>query len=122
MSSRRAGCDALSKPAVRFVRDRDVISWMRQPVALGTVAAAGPYTLTVKAVNGAFNVTPLKTNYAKGDTVTLTATPDSAYDFARWAGDVNDTTATLKNTGRAMDSLSDGGPIQVLGTILGTLF
>ena len=33
-----------------------------------------------------------------------------------------DTTATLKKTERAMDSISDVGPIQVLGTILGTLF
>jgi len=33
-----------------------------------------------------------------------------------------DTTATLKKTEKAMEGLSDSGPISVLGTIIGTLF
>lgn len=34
----------------------------------------------------------------------------------------HDATATLKKTKKAMDGLSDSGPISVLGSIIGTLF
>ncbi len=33
-----------------------------------------------------------------------------------------DTTATLKKAEKAMDGLGDTGPIQVLGSVIGTLF
>jgi len=52
------------------------------------------YTLTVDALNG--SVTPGSGTYFEGDTVVLTAHPDSGYVFIDWSGDVQDTTSTIE--------------------------
>jgi hypothetical protein len=77
---------AFSKPEVRVVRARDVISWMRNPVVLGG-NFTGPCTLTVTSVDsGSVAIAPQKTSYAKNEMVTLTATPAAGWYFDRWAG------------------------------------
>jgi hypothetical protein len=45
--------------------------------------------LTILATNGVVSVNPATTNYAQGDIVTLTATPDAGYEFVGWGGHVN---------------------------------
>ena len=53
--------------------------------------------------NGSVTITPEKTAYTQGETVTLTATPSEGYEFQGWSGDLtgtdNPTTITItKNT------------------------
>lgn len=54
-----------------------------------TQVPAVTYTLTVSAVNGTVTKSPNKTSYSAGETVTLTAVPDSGYVFANWYGDAS---------------------------------
>jgi regulation of enolase protein 1 (concanavalin A-like superfamily) len=50
------------------------------------------YTLDVSAVgSGSVAVAPDQATYQPGDTVTLTATPDSGWEFAGWSGDATGT-------------------------------
>lgn len=57
------------------------------------------YTLTV-SVNpqnaGTVTKSPDKSSYTAGETVTLTAQPNSGYDFVAWGGDISGTNATLQ--------------------------
>jgi hypothetical protein len=86
---------ALAKPEVRVVPPREIIRWMRNPVALGS-AFNGPCTLTVsKTDSGTVSVSPEKASYAKNEQVTLTATPAPGWVFDRWAG--ADLTGTEQN-------------------------
>jgi hypothetical protein len=87
---------ALSKQEVRVVPAKDVIRWMRNPVALGQTFT-GPCTLTVSSVDsGSFTIAPEKTSYNKNEKVTLTATPANGYVFDRWSGpDLTGTSTTL---------------------------
>lgn len=57
---------------------------------------APPCTLMIKATNGTVTKSPDKTRYVYGDTVTLTATPDSGYEFTSWSGNVTVSTNPLK--------------------------
>ena len=49
--------------------------------------AGAKYTLTINAVHGTVSVQPNQTSYNSGTQVTITATPDTGYDFDRWSGD-----------------------------------
>ena len=56
------------------------------PVA---VSSGSPtYTLNTTALNGSVAVSPDKPQYNHGETVTLTAEPDTGYHFTHWSGDV----------------------------------
>jgi len=44
------------------------------------------YSLNVSASNGTVNRNPNNTSYASGSIVTLTASPNSCYEFSGWAG------------------------------------
>ncbi|MBN2650074.1 MAG: Ig-like domain-containing protein, partial [Prolixibacteraceae bacterium] len=48
---------------------------------------ADNYTLDVTAVNGSVNKNPNNPTYEDGETVELTATPDTGYEFSSWSGD-----------------------------------
>ncbi|MBF0099775.1 MAG: InlB B-repeat-containing protein, partial [Desulfobacterales bacterium] len=56
------------------------------------------YTLSVAAANGTVTKEPNKTSYTCGETVTLTVTPNTCYNFSGWAGDVSGTSATTTVT------------------------
>lgn len=61
--------------------------------------------LTILATNGIVNVNPASSNYAQGDLVTLTATPNSGYQFVNWGGQVSGTTnqiIVLMNTNKTV--------------------
>lgn len=45
--------------------------------------------ITILATNGVVNVNPAASNYAQGDLVTLTATPNAGYQFVSWSGNVS---------------------------------
>jgi len=47
--------------------------------------------LTVLSANGVVTVNPAASNYALGDQVTLTATPNAGYQFVGWGGHVSGT-------------------------------
>ena len=58
-------------------------------------------TLTVTPENtGEIEVSPQLEKYPSGETVTLTAVPDTSWEFARWIGDLSRTTnpATIEIT------------------------
>ncbi|MBN1123716.1 MAG: InlB B-repeat-containing protein [Sedimentisphaerales bacterium] len=46
------------------------------------------YALTISTVNGSVTRTPAKTEYQHGETVTLTAIPNTGYVFTGWNGDL----------------------------------
>ena len=46
-------------------------------------------TLSVSSENGKITVDPMKNSYRLGDRITLTADPDSGYEFFEWYGDIN---------------------------------
>lgn len=54
--------------------------------------------LTLFATNGVVNVNPAASNYAMGDTVTLTATPNTGYEFVSWTGGAIGTSNPLQLT------------------------
>jgi len=62
---------------------------------------ANTYTLAVGGTNGSVTRTPDKTSYTHGETVTLTATPNTGYSFASWSGDASGTNPSATVT---MDS------------------
>lgn len=47
---------------------------------------------------GSVSVSPAKTNYALGETVTLTAVPATPYSFDHWSGDLSSTASTTTLT------------------------
>ncbi len=49
----------------------------------------GGFTLIVVAQNGTVSRNPDKTSYNTGDSVILTATPNSGYNFTSWSGDAS---------------------------------
>ncbi len=51
--------------------------------------------LIILATNGSVNANPAASNYAFGDSVTLTATPDIGYQFLGWAGQVSGTSSQI---------------------------
>lgn len=53
--------------------------------------ASAPYSITINAVNGTVVKNPDQTSYAPGTVVTLTAVPNSLYQFSSWSGDVTGT-------------------------------
>jgi uncharacterized repeat protein (TIGR02543 family) len=54
------------------------------------------YTLTVNSSNGSVTKSPDKTNYTDGETVTLTPTADTGYEFDSWSGDASGTAASVE--------------------------
>ena len=54
------------------------------------------YTLSVNSING--SVSPNSGTYLENTSVTLTAIPDSGYEFSSWSGDVNGFTNPLTFT------------------------
>ncbi|MBF0103189.1 MAG: InlB B-repeat-containing protein, partial [Desulfobacterales bacterium] len=56
------------------------------------------YTLTLTAANGTVTKNPNKTSYACGESVTLTATPNSGYSFGSWTGDATGTISSVTTT------------------------
>jgi hypothetical protein len=59
--------------------------------------------LTILSTNGVVVVNPASTNYAQGDIVTLTATPNVGYQFVGWSGHASGTTnqiSVLMNTNK----------------------
>jgi len=59
------------------------------------------YSLNTSTINGVILKNPNKTSYTAGETVTLTAVPDSGYSFANWSGDAAGSTNPVMIT---MDS------------------
>jgi hypothetical protein len=61
-----------------------------------TVTEISPYTLTVTTVgSGTVNLNPPGGVYTENTTVTLTAIPDSGWQFTGWTGDLSGGTASL---------------------------
>ena len=61
--------------------------------------AQATYSLTLSAgAHGRLTVTPVKTTYARGDTVTVAAQPDPGYVFGGWGGACRGTTVTCTLT------------------------
>ncbi|GAB4408083.1 MAG: hypothetical protein OHK0039_10990 [Bacteroidia bacterium] len=61
-------------------------------------SAPTQYTLTVNAVNGSVGLSPTGGTYASGTVVSLTATPNSGYQFTGWSGDASGTSNPLSIT------------------------
>lgn len=57
-----------------------------------TGAAPVTYILSTTAANGTVTKSPNKSNYTSGETVSLTATPSTGYQFSSWSGDITGTT------------------------------
>jgi hypothetical protein len=59
-----------------------------------------PCTLSITTENGTVTKSPNKTTYTPGETVTLTATPNTGFGFDNWTGDItgatNPVTITLQ--------------------------
>ncbi|WP_299680475.1 choice-of-anchor Q domain-containing protein, partial [uncultured Tenacibaculum sp.] len=71
------------------------------------------YTLTLNAVDGTITPNPAGGTYDDGSVVTLTATPDSGYEFTGWSGDASGTTNPLTITMDADKTVTANfGPIQ----------
>ena len=56
------------------------------------------YTLTLNAIGGSISPNPAGGTYDDGTSVTLTATPDSGFQFTGWSGDASGTTNPLSIT------------------------
>jgi uncharacterized repeat protein (TIGR02543 family) len=56
------------------------------------------YTLTLNATDGSITPNPAGGTYDDGTSVTLTATPDSGFEFTGWSGDASGTTNPLTIT------------------------
>jgi hypothetical protein len=55
--------------------------------------AGGSYTITISGtVGGTIILSPNKTNYNSGDSVSITATPNTGYTFSSWGGDISGST------------------------------
>jgi len=68
--------------------------------------AAATYTLTVSATNGAVTKSPNKSTYAHGETVSLTAAPNTGYTFTGWSGDASGTSNPVTITMNANKSVT----------------
>ncbi|TVZ56903.1 putative repeat protein (TIGR02543 family)/predicted secreted protein (Por secretion system target) [Lutibacter sp. Hel_I_33_5] len=58
-------------------------------------------TLTITATNGTVSINPIlkgKSTYDDGESLTLTATPNTGYQFVNWSGDASGTTNPLSIT------------------------
>jgi hypothetical protein len=64
------------------------------------VSASPPttYTLTVNASNGSVSKSPNQSSYASGTSVSLTASPDSSYQFDNWSGAASGSNSTVTVT------------------------
>jgi plastocyanin len=88
-------------------------------LAVGVGAAqeqggASQYTLTVSVVgNGSVTVDPQKATYDPGEVVTLTAIPDSGWNFSAWSGSVsgsqNPRTVTMNGNRSVTATFTQGG-------------
>ena len=65
---------------------------------LVSVRDLGTYSLTISVTNGTVAKNPDKTAYTAGETVVLTATPNSGYAFIGWSGDTTGSNAVLTVT------------------------
>jgi len=74
--------------------------------------SAQTYTLNTTAVNGTVAKSPDKANYNSGDTVTLTATPNTGYNFANWSGDVSGTNSSVTITMNSNKSVTANFAVQ----------
>ncbi|MEM9281313.1 MAG: IPT/TIG domain-containing protein [Verrucomicrobiota bacterium] len=54
------------------------------------------FTLNINAINGRVSRSPNSSSYAAGTEVTLTAIPNSGYEFSQWAGDTSGTAERKK--------------------------
>ncbi len=75
---------------VRVVPCIDVIRWMRNPKPY-TSDNAGPFTINITVSNGTVTAEPQKAQYNKGETVKLTAKPNTDYAFTGWSGGISGT-------------------------------
>ena len=59
-------------------------------LSLVLICCTEEYKLSVEVTgNGSFEVTPQKNNYEDGESVTITAVPDSGWLFNKWLGSMN---------------------------------
>lgn len=98
LSDRRAAIEefitwVLAKPDVRVVPSQDIIKYCQYPVALQ--AGNGPFKLNITSLNGIVQANPQKAEYTKGESVILTAVPNSGYTFDKWSGGASGTSATI---------------------------
>ena len=66
-----------------------------------TFSAPGPFTLTTSTAGngtGTITITPLKSEYAFGEVVKLTAVPEDSSTFAGWTGDLTSTSNPVNVT------------------------
>lgn len=54
------------------------------------------YTLSLDANHGTVSIDPTKSFFNHGEIVTLTAAPETGYEFLNWSGDISGTSATTK--------------------------
>jgi len=87
----------------RFVAWNGPVSGVLNPITftlnqdmnmIAIFEALDEYSLSVEAENG--SVIPGSGTYYEGDTVQLSATPDSGYVFTNWTGDVQDTSKSIE--------------------------
>jgi gingipain R len=85
-----------------------------------TPTAPPQYTLTTNVVgNGSIGLNPAGGTYDAGTVVTLTATPDSGWQFDGWSGDLtgstNPTTITMNSNKTVTATFSEVGPTGTVG-------
>src|SRR3989344_6720193 len=68
------------------------VAAMWDAYANSTPVTPTTHTLTTSASNGTITKSPSKSTYTSGESVTLTATPNSGYTFSGWSGDASGTT------------------------------
>ncbi|GAA4825109.1 cellulose binding domain-containing protein [Algivirga pacifica] len=71
-------------------------SWFTPTSSCGV--APTQYTLSITATNGSVSKSPNKATYSDGEQVTLTATPNTGYQFDGWSGAVSGTNNTVTLT------------------------
>lgn len=55
----------------------------------GSTPTPNEYTLSINTSNGSVSKSPNQSTYTEGSTVSLTATPNSGYEFSSWSGAVS---------------------------------
>jgi uncharacterized repeat protein (TIGR02543 family) len=78
-----------------------------------TAVAPATYTLSVTGTNGSIAKTPNKVNYTHGETVTLTATPNTGYRFTGWSGDLSGSTNPASITMNSNKSVTAGFAVEL---------
>lgn len=73
-----------------------------------TAVAPATYTLSVTGTNGSIAKTPNKVNYTHGETVTLTAMPNTGYRFTAWSGDLSGSTNPVSIAMNSNKSITAG--------------